>query len=78
MKQDNATQAAGSSEPACSPFKAGCVAYGAGIKVGDNPYNESSEAHWDWMEGWVSAAEAARKMNAANARHEARREKGVT
>lgn len=24
-------------------------------KVGDNPYPEQSDAHWDWYAGWIQA-----------------------
>lgn len=36
----------------------GAIAYTKGVKVGDNPYDPQKEEtqHWDWMQGWVSAA----------------------
>jgi hypothetical protein len=55
------------SSPTCSPFLAGCEAFRAGVKVGDNPHDETTEAHWQWMAGWVKAGEQALKAKMANA-----------
>lgn len=27
-----------------------------GIVVGDNPYDETDDRHWEWMRGWVAEA----------------------
>jgi hypothetical protein len=62
---NNATQAAGSSAPACSPFRAGQQAYRDGVVVGDNPHaDEDSFEHWEWMAGWADAGMEARRANA--------------
>ena len=63
MTETNATRAAGSSAPACSPFLAGCEAFRAGVKVGDNPHHEDTDDHWRWMQGWVAAGMEARRAN---------------
>ena len=34
--------------------KEGFVAAGQGVKVGDNPYSEHDNLHWEWMNGWVN------------------------
>lgn len=34
----------------------GAKAYLAGVKVGDNPYSPSNDAHWKWLDGWTTAA----------------------
>jgi hypothetical protein len=39
-------------------FASGQSAYRSGEKVGDNPYDEKSSEHWEWMSGWVTAAES--------------------
>lgn len=59
-------RAAGSSAPACSPFMAGFEAFRAGVVVGDNPHDETTDAHWQWMSGWAEAGKAALKAKMAN------------
>ena len=71
MTETNATRAAGSSGPACSPFLAGCAAFRAGVVVGDNPHDETTDAHWRWMAGWVAAGETELKAKMANEKVEA-------
>jgi len=51
----------------CSPFLAGCEAFRAGVKIGDNPHGETTESHWRWLAGWVAAGERKLKDNAASA-----------
>ena len=29
--------------------------YQAGVKVGDNPFDEHDESFWRWMKGWSEA-----------------------
>ena len=26
----------------------------SGVKVGDNPFPEESEEHWEWLHGWTA------------------------
>lgn len=33
----------------------GRTAYKNGVKVGDNPYPENDDRHWQWMKGWADA-----------------------
>ena len=33
----------------------GYLAYGAKVVVGDNPYAEETNEHWEWMAGWAAA-----------------------
>ena len=35
-------------------FQSGRQAGRDGVKVGDNPYHEDSNEHWEWMAGWVT------------------------
>lgn len=40
-------------------------AYANGTKVGDNPHGEYEEKHWQWMQGWLDAAMAAKRKKVA-------------
>lgn len=40
-----------------SPFLSGFSAYRAGVKVGDNPHCDTTDAHWRWMQGWCLAGQ---------------------
>ena len=57
---------ASSLEP-CSRYAAGCRAFRAGVVVGDNPHDETTEAHWEWMRGWVDAGLIALNRKSHNA-----------
>ena len=37
-------------------YRAGREARKAKVVVGDNPYDENSSLHWDWMRGWTDEA----------------------
>lgn len=64
MKPETPAAGCRTSQPPCSPFLAGCEAFRAGVKVGDNPHNEDTEDHWRWMAGWAEAGMKARRANA--------------
>lgn len=34
-------------------YKAGALARKKGVVVGNNPHDEHSEEHWEWMRGWL-------------------------
>jgi hypothetical protein len=53
-------------------------AFRAGVKVGDNPHGETTDAHWRWMVGWVAAGEQALKAKMANIRGESLPPQGET
>jgi len=37
-------------------FKRGWDARKQGVVVGDNPFDEKDELHWEWMRGWTASA----------------------
>lgn len=45
-----------------SEFIEGYLANGM-KKVGDNPYPEDTDSHWNWMDGFVCASEDREKRN---------------
>jgi hypothetical protein len=42
-------------------WKRGFDDYNAGVVVGDNPFDENDDLHFEWMRGWVSSATVAKK-----------------
>jgi hypothetical protein len=51
-----------------SPFLAGTQAFREGVVVGDNPYPENADEHWQWMHGWMAAGLKARWANTSGER----------
>jgi hypothetical protein len=46
-----------------SAFLDGRAAFKTGVKVGDNPWPDTDERHWEWMQGWAAAGMDARRQN---------------
>ena len=44
----------------------GMKAYANKVVVGDNPYDEHDDKHWQWMAGWVAQAQHERKHGQHN------------
>jgi hypothetical protein len=65
-KQSEVTAGTPSPERLGSPTIRGFLAFNAGVKVGDNPYQEDTDDFWKWMAGWTSAGEEAVKAKLAN------------
>lgn len=52
---------------ALDAYKKGAQARKQGVVVGDNPYTETADEFWRWMQGWLDGAKPTNQQEQSNA-----------